>query len=112
MVTIVTAAFFGAAIARIRTDAAQLSMQVRPPAHKVGTDSAQVSAVTAEGDALRHHLHHLTAQASRRAVLAVYETVQTVLNAGLHVTRTSLCCNHDFLLVNLLGLAMVFALKQ
>jgi hypothetical protein len=75
MFMIVLVTFSSTAIACLRTDTAQLTMKLRLARHKASTEGTKISAVAAELDALRHHLHHIFAQASRGADFAVAQAV-------------------------------------
>jgi hypothetical protein len=59
------------ALTGFSTDTAELGMKLRTPRHEPSANIAGVSTVAAELDALRHHLHHIAAEAGCRAVFAV-----------------------------------------
>jgi len=60
VVVIVLVAFFGTAIADIRTKATQLTMQIRVSCHEPSAQAANISAVTAVFNTVCHHLRHVT----------------------------------------------------
>jgi pyruvate/oxaloacetate carboxyltransferase len=91
MLVVMLVTFGSTAIASIRTDCTQLSMQVRIAAHKTGTKSAKIGAIAAGFDTIRHHLHHIAVETGSSASFTVAETLKASFDANLklRIARSS-----------------------
>ncbi len=83
----VPAAFVPAGLTGLRAHQAQVACVIALPCQQGGRQAAQVGAVHVEGNATRHGLHVVFAQASGGAAVAGICACMTGLNAGFVAVR-------------------------
>ena len=95
MLVVVLGTFSSTTIASIGTNRAQLHVEVGSAAHKSGTKSAKIGAITAGFDAGSHHLHHVTIQTGGGAKFTVLEAFKAGFDTSFELRVTRLSSSHQ-----------------